>query len=161
MNAFIKILPFLLCIIFLVGCNQVSSNETLLPPETTCPLTGNTPQPDSEGHLLPAGTDIYYTVLSLSNTECKVKIVTMSCSHMTFGEAYYVEKEVDGVFKKLDWKTEVFFHELAYLIKSDQPYEKTYKWKDYLGELEKGKYRIVTDFYRESEKITAYFEFEI
>ena len=161
MNIFIKILPLLLCIIFLVGCEEVANHQIDLPPETTCPLTGNTPPPTKGDNLLPAGTDIYYTVLSASDTECTVKILTMSCSGMTFGEAYYIEKEVDGVFTKLEWKTDAYFIEIAYLINSDQPVEKTYKWENYFGKLEKGKYRIVTDFYRNSEKITAYFEFEI
>ena len=159
MNTLIKILPLLLCIIFLVGCEEVGNHQIDLPLENTCPLVNNTPSTEEE--LKNGGTDIYYKILSATQTECKVKIIVMSCTDMTCGKAFYLEKEVDGAFEKVEWKYEAYFHELAYLVKSDEPLEMTYSWKDFLGELEKGKYRIVTDFYRDGENITAYFELEI
>ena len=159
MNTLIKILPLLLCIIFLVGCEKVGNHQIDLPPETTCPLVNNTPSTEEE--LKNGGTDIYYKILSATNTECKVKIIVMSCTEMTCGKAFYLEKEVNGAFEKVEWKNEAYFHALAYLVKSDEPLEMTYSWKDFLGELEKGKYRIATDFYRDGEKITAYFQFEV
>lgn len=159
MNTLVKILPLLLCIIFLVGCEKVSNHQIDLPLENTCPLVNNTPSTEEE--LKNGGTDIYYKILSATQTECKVKIIVMSCTEMTCGNGFYLEKEVDGAFEKVEWKNEAYFYEIAYLVKSDEPLEMTYSWKDFLGELEKGKYRIVTDFYRDGEKITAYFQFEV
>ncbi len=165
MSVLIKILPLILCICFLIGCNQVSnqtSNETVNPDSTvenTCQLTGTTPVPQENLSYEVAGTDIYYATLSSSSTHLTVNILTMSCSEMIFGNYYHIEKEVDGEFKKVEWKNEAIFTDIAYIITSEAPIEKTYNWEYFLGELEGGNYRIVTDFYRDGEKITAYFNF--
>ncbi len=161
MKSLLKILSLTLCLYFVTGCST-DNVETLTPTATvqnTCQLSGSTPPPQENLTYNLAGTDIYYTILSSSATHLTVNILTMSCTEMTFGESFYIEKEVDGNFEEVKWKSEVFFNAIAFIITSDQSVEKTYKWNDYLGPLESGKYRIVTDFYRNSEKITAHFEF--
>lgn len=161
MNILIKILPLILCLCFLAGCNTCNCNENTGAPQITCNLSGTTPVPQDDITYKFAGTDIYYALLSSSSTECKINITTVSCAQMTFGEMYHIEKLVDGSFEKVEWKNEAYFNEIAYLIRTDEPVEKTYKWEPFLGELESGTYHIVTDFYRDGEKINARFEFTV
>lgn len=161
MNIFIKILPLILCLCFLAGCNTCNCNEDTGTPQKADSLSDTTPVLQNDLTYNLAGTDIYYAVLSSSSTECKINITTVNITQMTFGEMYHIERLVDGKFEKLEWKNEPIFIEIAYLISTDKPVEKTYKWEPFLGELESGTYRIVTDFYRDGEKITAYFEFTI
>lgn len=162
MNTFIKILPLIMCIVFLAGCQIMNSDTKKSLITTECPLTGNTSNPDAyDTSLKKAGEDIYYYVSSLDSTHCTVHIVSMSCTSMTYGKAFYVEKKYHDGYKKLQWKTDVAFIEIACIIEADTPVDEKYSWEKSLGNLEKGDYRIVTDFYRNSEKITAYFEFTI
>lgn len=158
MNILLKILPVVLCLCFLCGC-QMTEKQASTQNSTECPLTGTTPDPSF--NLKTAGTDIYYYINSSSATGCQVHIVSMSCQAMSFGKAYYIEKKTDGEYKRLEWKEEPFFIEIAMLITTDSPCDEGYNWEKYLGSLEKGEYRIVTDFYRNGEKITAYFEFTV
>ena len=155
MNILLKILPLVLCLCFLAGCQSVAQKSE--GNQTECPLTGTTPDPSF--NLKEAGTDIYYYINSSSATECEVHIVSMSCAEMVFGKAYHIEKKLGGEYKKLEWKEDPFFIEIAMIITSDTPYDEKYNWEKYLGALDTGEYRIATDFYRNSEKITAYFEF--
>ncbi len=164
MNIFIKILPLILCLCFLAGCSKCNCDDDMQSQalQRADSLSNTTPVPQDDITYKLAGTDIYYAVLSSSSTECKINITTVNSIQITFGEMYHIERLVDGKFEKLEWKNEPVFIEIAYLIRStDKPVEKTYKWKPFLGELESGTYRIVTDFYRDGEKINARFEFTV
>lgn len=164
MNTLIKILPLIMCVVFLAGCNITRATiDNQKPASTTeCPLMGNTPDPNKHDEALKqAGKDIYYYISSSDSTHCTVHIVTMSCTQMTYGKAYYIEKKYDDGYKQLEWKTAPAFIEIACIIKTDEPVNEKYSWEKFLGKLESGEYRIVTDFYRDGEKITAYFEFTV
>ncbi len=163
MSIFIKILPLILCLCFLAGCSKCKCDDNMQSqaPQRTGSLSDTTPVSQDDITYKFAGTDIHYAVLSSSSTECKINIVTSNCAGMTFGEMYHIEKLVDGKFEKLEWKNEPVFIEIAYIISTDKPVEKTYKWEPFLGELDEGTYRIVTDFYRDGEKINALFEFTV
>ncbi len=128
------------------------------------PEGATTPPPRDFSGYETAGTDIYYKIYSSSDTSCTVAFDIAGTSEMTFGSAFYVEKSVDGKYEKLQWKNEPYFPSITESYnkaKPEQTIEKTYKWNDYLGSLESGKYRIVTDFYRDGKKITAHFNFTI
>ncbi len=153
MNILLKILPIILCMCFLVGC-QVADAQT--GDGSSCGMT-----PDPSENLIKAGEEVYYVINSLSRTGCEIHIVSMSCSRLTFVKPYYMEKKVGEEFERLEWKEEPVFVEIAMLIDSDNPADEKYSWDKYLGKLDDGTYRIVTDFYCNGEKRTAYFEFEM
>ena len=80
-------------------------------------------------------------------TSVKVVLINEDECVYTYGEEFYLHKLIDGQWYTMSWINDnVGFMAVGYLLEPGRV-EKTYSWKFVHGEMDPGKYRIVTDVF--------------
>ena len=86
----------------------------------------------------------------------------------SYGEPYYIEREIDGVWKKVETIHDVVFNLPAWSIESGKSVEFNIDWEYGYGQLKSGKYRIVKEIFKSSSSninnsvsFNIYAQFEI
>lgn len=73
---------------------------------------------------------------------------------ITYGESYYLEKEKNNKWYKLNTINPLKFNAIAYKLKDKESIEMKVNWSYSYGDLGSGKYRLVKDIFIDSDKTT-------
>lgn len=100
---------------------------------------------------------------TLTETKATVIITDTSSRENVYGSSFFIEKQVDRVWTKLEPKEEMVFTDIGYERGEDYTIEFDISWENVYGKLPRGTYRIVKDTSYAGEGITHYItvEFEI
>ena len=74
----------------------------------------------------------------------------------TTGEAFYIDKKVNGKWMKLKTNYDTFWTLVGIIIPSNSYHEFEYNWEDLYGKLKKGTYRFVKEI--NSKRIAVEFK---
>ncbi len=74
----------------------------------------------------------------------------------TTGEAFYIDKKVNGKWMKLKTNYDAFWTLVGIIIPSNSYHEFEYNWEDLYGKLKKGTYRLVKEI--NSKRIAVEFK---
>ena len=89
---------------------------------------------------------------SLTNTGATLLLKNNSDKTYSYGNPFWIEKEQNGKWYKLETIEETAFTLPAYEIKSGEVKELNLDWKDIYGKLTSGTYRIVKSISYQYEK---------
>ena len=89
---------------------------------------------------------------SLTNTGATLLLINNSDKTYSYGNPFWIEKEQDGKWYKLEVKEGIAFTLPAYGIKSGEVKEWNLDWENMYGKLASGTYRIVKDVSYQYEK---------
>lgn len=100
---------------------------------------------------------------TLTKSSATIIMTNKTEEEYTYGEPYHLEIKHNDSWHilELEPNNDLFFTMPAYSLKAGESVEKEYNWEYGYGKLEKGTYRLVTDFMNEQEKIYAAAEFTI
>lgn len=102
----------------------------------------------------------------MSIKEQREKDLTLSIENKTnneyvYGYEFYLEQEKDGKWNSVPFLKNVAFIEIGIILKPKGINNENIKLETYFRKLDKGKYRIVKEFYKDEEKKKAFVEFSL
>lgn len=102
----------------------------------------------------------------MSIKEQREKDLTLSIENKTnneyvYGYEFWLEQENDINWKPVPFLKDVAFIEIGIILKPKGINNEKIKLETYFGKLEKGKYRIIKEFYKDEEKKKAFVEFSL
>lgn len=98
---------------------------------------------------------------TLTSTSATIILTNKTEEGYIYGEPYHLEIKDKDTWYILEPKEELYFIMPAYSLKANEKVEKEYNWEHGYGELDKGTYRLVTDFSTDKEEIYVAAEFTI
>ena len=104
--------------------------------------------------------DTYIKEGTLTKKSATVVLELKQNYEVTFGEDYYIEKEVNGKYEKIKYKDgkNCLCNDIGYILEPNKPRELEINWGSCYGELPKGDYRIVKQFTFSSDDIGDRYE---
>lgn len=99
---------------------------------------------------------------TLTNTSATIVITDLSKRENIYGDAYRIDKKVNGNWEKLDiiFEGNYGWNSIGYTIGKDKKLEFSLNWETLYGKLAKGEYRIVKDTSEAGEGTTHYLTVE-
>lgn len=98
---------------------------------------------------------------TLTPTSAKVIIKDTNKDKYVYGEEFFIEKKVEGVWKKLDPIVDSYgFNDMGYLVGDSNKLGMIQDWTNIYGALTKGEYRLVKNVFDDGYKYFSV-EFEI
>lgn len=133
-NRIILILGLILITIFITSCNYNGFNI------------------GSKSKVIENNNDILLSIVdnTLSNKGATIKITNNNENLLRYGPDYSIE-----IKKNNDWykiKVSQPFHTILYYLDNNETAEYNINWSPYYGDLPKGEYRLVKNFYFENEE---------
>ena len=102
----------------------------------------------------------------MSIKEQREKDLTLSIENKTnneyvYGYEFYLEQEKDGKWNSVPFLKNVAFIEIGIILKPMGINNENIKLETYFRKLDKGRYRIIKEFYKDEEKKKAFVEFSL
>ena len=89
---------------------------------------------------------------SLTNSKATFTLINHTDENYDYGEPYLIEYEKDGIWYKIVPINDMNFNMIAYILKPKESREITVDWEYHYGKLSPGKYRLIKDVFRESDR---------
>lgn len=136
-----KLLGVLICFIFLLGITGCEKEIKGKPQE-------------SKIKILNGGVRFTVKEGTLSNTKATFILKNTSKTKITYGTSYWMEKEENGKWYKIEPKDEMWFTLPEFELNPKESRELEIDWEYGYGKLSPGKYRVVkeVDFEYQSER---------
>ena len=105
--------------------------------------------------------DIVMTIKDKSDKELDLVIENKTDDEYVYGYVFELEVEKDEDWYRVPFKDNVAFIEIGIILKPKSNNNENIKLDTCFGELKKGKYRIVKEFYKDEEKKKVFVEFSL
>ena len=114
-----------------------------------------------KGSEIEKSNDIVISIKEQKEKDLTLSIENKTNNEYVYGYEFYLEQENDGKWNNVPFLKDVAFIEIGIILKPKGINNEKIKLETYFGKLEKGKYRIIKEFYKDEEKKKVFVEFSL
>lgn len=114
-----------------------------------------------KGSEIEKSNDIVISIKEQKEKDLTLSIENKTNNEYVYGYEFYLEQENDGKWNNIPFIKDVAFIEIGIILKPMDINNENIKLATYFGKLEKGKYRIIKEFYKDEEKKKVFVEFSL
>lgn len=114
-----------------------------------------------KGLEIEKSNDIVMSIKGQREKDLTLSIENKTNNEYVYGYEFYLEQENDGKWNNIPFLKDVAFIEIGVILKPMGINNENIKLETYFRKLDKGKYRIVKEFYKDEEKQKVSVEFSL